>query len=251
MLQLNSFALRAHSFHSLKEIREPSFFSSMKKIINLKRLNNSKKIDINEKKMGELTPKRMFQKARLPEEIIPELARIHAHLCGDGSVFIFKIKAKDRNFRAGIAYSNNNQRLLDDFRKDFTKLFGVKMKMNEKVDVSVKSIKIFQELTGRFGDFGSRKWRVHNSIKNANATMKLEWLKAFFEDEAYDEKRYNRLRIKSMNLIGLRDAKEMLDSLGIFSSITGPNCDLSYYLTIPQWGSVELFNEFVKEPARK
>lgn len=199
----------------------------------------------------ELTPKRMFQKARLLEEITLELARIHAHLCGDGSVFIFKTKAKDRNFIAGITYSNNNQRLLDNFRKDFSKLFGVKMKMNEQVDVSVKSIKIFQELTERFGDFGSRKWRIHDSIKHANATIKLEWLKAFFEDEAYDEKRHNRLRIKSMNLIGLRDAKEMLDSLGISSSITGPNCDESHYLTIPRWSSVELFKDFVKEPARK
>lgn len=198
-----------------------------------------------------LVPKKMFQKKRLPPEVSEELARVHAHLCGDGSVCIYKTQAKDRNFIASIAYSNNNQRLLDKFREDFSKLFGVKMKMNEKVDVSVKSIKIFQELTERFGDFGSRKWRIHDSIKNANAIIKLEWLKAFFEDEAYDEKRHNRLRIKSMNLNGLEDAKEMLNSLGIFSNITGPNCDESYYLTIPKFNSVQLFKDFVKEPARK
>ncbi len=227
----------------------------MKKILHFKRLNKYGVLNIEmekEEKIGAgLKPKRMFQRARLSIEMTPELARVHAHLCGDGSVFIFKTIAKDRDFRAGIAYSNNNQNLLNKFRKDFNKLFGVKMKMNEGVDVSIRSIKIFQELTERFGEFGSRKWRIHNSIKNARKEIKLEWLKSFFEDEAYHEKGYNRLRIKSMNPLGVEDAKEMLNSLGIYSSITGPNCDESYYLTIPRFSLVELFKDFVKEPARK
>lgn len=73
----------------------------------------------------------------------------------------------------------------------------------------------------------------------------------FFEDEAYHEKKYNRLKIKSMNLNGLKDAKEMLDSLNVFSNIMGPNCDSSYYLTIPKFNTIELFKNFSKQPARK
>jgi len=207
----------------------------MKKILIFRRLNKERSINI---KMGK-------------EEISPELARIHAHLCGDGSVYIYETSERDRNLRAVTGYYNKNQKLLNKFRKDFSKLFGVKMAIRPNRDVSIKSIRIFRELIKRFGEFGSKKWRVHNSIKNSNKNIRLEWLKAFFEDESYHEKRYNRLKIKSINHKGLRDVKEMLNSLGIFSSLTGPNCDSSYYLTIPKFDSVKEFEDFVKEPIRK
>lgn len=184
-------------------------------------------------------------------EISPELARIHAHLCGDGAVFIFRTKAKDRNWTGGIGYYNNNQQLLNKFRADFSKLFGVKMKMRKNREVSIRSVKRAKEFIEKFGKFGSREWRIHSSIKNSDKSIKLEWLKAFFEDEAYHEKRYNRLKTKSINFSGLKDVKEILDSMGIFSSLTGPNCDETYYLTIPKFNTVNEFSDFVKVPIRK
>jgi len=183
--------------------------------------------------------------------ISPELSRIHAHLCGDGSVFIFKTKEKDRNFRGGVGYYNKNQLLLNKFREDFNKLFGVKMKMRKNREVIIRSVKRAKWFIKTFGEFGSKKWRIPKEIKNSNKKIKLEWLKAFFENEAYDEKRYNRLKIKSMNQIGLMDAKEILDSIGIFFRLTDPNCDESYYLTIPNFNNVKEFKNFVKEPIRK
>ena len=189
----------------------------------------------------------------MEEEISPELARVHAHLCGDGTVCKWKTKSpnSDRINTAVTGYYNKNQKLLDKFREDFGKIFSVKMRMRKNVDVCIRSVRIYNELINRFGLFGSRQWRVHNSIKHSGKEIKLEWLKAFFEDEAYHEKRYNRLRIKSMGFLGLKDAKEMLDSMGIFCTLTGPNCDESYYLTIPKFSSIESFKDFVKEPARK
>jgi len=187
----------------------------------------------------------------MEKETSAELARVHAHLCGDGSVYIYPTREKGRKFIAVVGYYNKNQKLLDKFRKDFSKIFRVKMKMRNNREVSIRSIRIFKEVTKMFGDFGSKNWRIHNSIKDANDKIKLEWLKAFFEDESYHEKRYNRLKTKSMNYDGLKDAKEMLDSLGIFSSLTGPNCDGSYYLTIPNFSSIKMFEGFVKEPIRK
>jgi len=187
-------------------------------------------------------------------EMSPELARIHAHLCGDGSVFIFKKtkKTKDRRkWDGGIGYYNNNQKLLDKFRADFSKLFGVKMKMRKNVYVFARSVQRAKDFINKFGSFKSREWRIHPSIKNSSKEIKLEWLKAFFEDEAYDEKRYNRLKTKSINFNGLEDAKELLDSLGIFCTLTGPNCDETYYLTVPKFSYVNEFSDFVKEPIRK
>jgi hypothetical protein len=184
-------------------------------------------------------------------EITPELSRIHAHLCGDGFACMFKTKEKDRNLTAVTGYCNKNQILLDKFREDFSKIFGVKMKMKKNKQVSIRSVRIFKQIVNKFGEFGSRKWRIPSTIKNSGREIKLEWLKAFFEDEAYDEKRYNRLKTKSVNYLGLKDAQEMLESLGIVSSLTGPNCDESYYLTISKFNTIEEFKDFVKEPIRK
>jgi len=185
------------------------------------------------------------------EKISPQLARIHAHLCGDGSVYSYKTSTKNRKIIAVVAYYNKNQKLLDKFREDFSGIFEVKMKLRKNKDVSISSIRIFKEITNRFGEFGSRKWRIPNLIKNSSKKIKLEWLKSFFEDEAYHETRYNRLKTKSMNFKGLKDVQKLLDSLKIYSSLTGPNCDESYYITIPKFSSVKEFKGFVKEPIRK
>lgn len=189
----------------------------------------------------------------MKEEIImsPELARIHAHLCGDGCVSSYKTSEKDRVNRGVIAYYNKNPKLLISFRRDFSKLFNVKMTLKEKEYVCVKSIRIHNYFIDNFGKFGSREWRISNSIKEATNKVKLQWLKAFFEDEAYDEKKYNRLKTKSMNFKGLQDTKELLDSLKINSTITGPNCDGSFYLTISKFSSIAEFKGFTKEPIRQ
>jgi|SRR3989339_149615 len=183
-------------------------------------------------------------------EINEKLARIHAHLCGDGSVYKYKTKQKGRKFIAVVGYYNKNQKLLDKFRSDFSDLFKVKMKMRFNREVSISSHRLYDYFNDNFGSFKSKEWRIPEIIKNNNSSIKLEWLKAFFEDEAYDEKRYNRLKIKSVNPEGLKDAKELLDSLEIESSLTGPNCDGSYYLTLHRFNEIKEFSDFVKEPVR-
>lgn len=40
------------------------------------------------------------------------------------------------------------------------------------------------------------------------------------------------MRIKSVNKLGLKDVKLMMESLNINTNITGPNCDESYYLNV-------------------
>ena len=98
----------------------------------------------------------------MEKRVNAEIARIHAHLCGDGSVYIYPTKEKGRKFIAVVGYYNKNQKLLDKFRVDFNKIFGVKMKMRNNREVSVKSIRIFNELINAFGKFGSKEWRIHN-----------------------------------------------------------------------------------------
>ncbi|MBW3003157.1 hypothetical protein KY328_01975 [Candidatus Woesearchaeota archaeon] len=181
-------------------------------------------------------------------KISEELVRIHAHLCGDGGVYFFKTSENDRINRAEIAYYNTNEALISTFRNDMGKLFGIKMTYSQKKSVvHVFSIRIAQFLT-TLSEYGARKWRIPDSIKTSPRKYKVEWIKAFSLDEGYLPTDRRCIRIKSMNLLGLGDAKEMLDSLNIHSNLTGPNCDKSYYLNIRM--QKELAN-FSKTKSRK
>jgi len=181
-------------------------------------------------------------------KISEELVRIHAHLCGDGGVYRYKTSEKDRINRASIMYFNNNLDLINSFREDMNRLFNVKMTFYRKRNtLRVLSIRIADLLT-TLNEYGTRKWRIPKIIKNASRKYKLEWIRAFCYDEGYLPPDRNGIRIKSMNLNGLSDIKEMLDSLKIYSRLNGPNCDNSYYLNIKKM--LEL-KDFSKKKSRK
>ncbi len=181
-------------------------------------------------------------------KITSELVRIHAHLCGDGGLYKFKTSEKDRNNRAEIVYFNTNFKLINSFREDMKKLFGVKMSYYPKYSkIRVLSCRIANFLLS-LSEYGTRTWRIPPIIKETSRNLKLEWIKAFAYDEGYLPLDRNCIRIKSMNLNGLLDLKEMLDSINIYSKLSGPNSDKSYYLNIKK--EYELRN-FTKEKSRK
>lgn len=160
-----------------------------------------------------------------------ELVRIHARLCGDGHAAFYETKEKDRNRRAIVVYTNVIEENLEEFRRDMRKIFGVEM-YRCKNEIKVKSIRIVEELQEEFIDFSCEKWRVDPRIFDLSEAKRFQWLRAFIRDEGHYEPKYNRLRIKSMNKLGLRDVRELMISLGVDANITGPNCDNSYYLNV-------------------
>ena len=173
------------------------------------------------------------------------LARIHAHLCGDGNLCYFKTSEKDRINRASISYYNSNVDLINSFRKDMNELFGVKMTYIPRImRVSVQSLRIANALC-KLGKYGTRDWRIPRIIKNSNRCIKLEWIKAFCYDEGYTPKDRPFIRIKSMNVSGLKNIKTILHSIEIDSWITGINCDNSWYLNIRKMREMK---NFYKKP---
>ena len=172
-----------------------------------------------------------------------ELVRIHAHLCGDGGVYVYKTSENDRINRASIAYFNNNISLIKSFREDMFKVFNVKMTFLERKNrLQVQSIRIARALLA-LSKYGSREWRIPKIIKRSRRELKLEWIKAFCLDEGYLPSDRNWIRIKCMNFKGLNDLKDMLNSLNIKSTLTGPNCDASYYLNIKKMAELECFTK--------
>ncbi|MBN2454465.1 hypothetical protein JXB11_02870 [Candidatus Woesearchaeota archaeon] len=195
-----------------------------------------------------------FRKVKTMEKIdlngknLAALARIHAHLCGDGCLCCYKTAEKDRKNRADIYYFNSNVDLIKSFRADMNLLFGVKMTyLPKEMRLGVKSLRIAKILLNLSG-YGTREWRIPALIKKASENVKLEWIRAYSHDEGYLPKDRFWIRIKSMNPEGLKDIKSLLDALGITCKITGPNCDKSYYLNIKKMGG--LIN-FTKKPSRK
>lgn len=160
-----------------------------------------------------------------------ELVRVHARLCGDGCISRYETSEKDRNRRAVVVYTNFNEENLNQFRSDMGELFDVKM-YEYKKEVKVKSIRIADELEDKFGSLSSKEWRIPKKIQELGRQKKLEWIRAFVRDEGYHESKYNRLKIKSMNNLGLEDLQKLFRTIGVDSSLTGPNCDDSYYLTV-------------------
>jgi len=100
--------------------------------------------------------------------------------------------------------------------------------------IKVKSCRVAEMLEEQFGSVGTEDWTVPESTRELTEEKKLEWLRAFIRDEGYHDETGNRLRIKSMNREGLSDVETLFESIGVSARITGPNCDSSWYLTVPK-----------------
>lgn len=169
-----------------------------------------------------------------------EEARIVAHVCGDGWLGIYLEKAalqivngrryhRDRN-RYVIGYSNTDSELLDQFANDVSKIFNIKPRRKEK-EVTVRSKRVFDRIKS-LGAGKTYEWMVGHQIREAGNNVKKAWLRAFFDDEATVDVPSRRIRIKSMNMKGLKHVKNLLKDIDLKAKITGPNIDKSWYLTL-------------------
>ncbi len=179
-------------------------------------------------------------------EITPEFARLHAHICGDGCLFKVKtnrskkelIKHPRKNTvrnRFHLSYCNTNKVLIESFIQDLKIAFdrvGVFVPSKNQVDVQAKW------LYGLFKFFGagkSKEWFIPNKIISASNKVKAQWLKAFFDDEAYISLSRKRIVLNVVNNNGLKQIQSLLKDLNIVSRLNVPYyCRefYSYHLTI-------------------
>jgi len=170
-------------------------------------------------------------------------ARIHAHICGDGSAFVkndrYSAKQMARHPRRNIfekvwmmEYNNMCPELLQEFRTDLLEAYKRKAYYHKKESkMQVQSVKwILQELELVGKD--SYNWYVSKAVMRASKPAIIAWIRAFFDDESTVDLSRRVIRVKSMNSNGLRQVATLLRKLNIDSNITGPNCDKSYYLNV-------------------
>jgi len=174
---------------------------------------------------------------KLDIKIQKALARIHAHVCGDGWLKERIIKRSPSSRRTSwgksnyfkdyyVEYYNNEKNLLREFIHDLRTVFGNKFYIciTEK-KVQVRNKKIFT-LLKELGCNKSRSWFISEKILNLTNEVHKAWLCAFIDDEAYIDTKKKEIVLNSVNLNGLKQVGLILKKLQISFTLNGPYKDV-------------------------
>ncbi|MBI4117294.1 MAG: hypothetical protein HY451_01230 [Parcubacteria group bacterium] len=174
-------------------------------------------------RLGTLKAKRnnKFQKD-IPLKMTPALARIHAHVCGDGYLYYYREKdnygpwaiyRKNGYHRTRylVCYTNTNESLLKEFRGDIKNIFGINGKKKIHKHTLIVSSKRVWAVLKNLGAGKSHEWYVPKVILSASLEIKRNWIRAFFDDEAYFGKG-KRIRVKIVNKKGLKQIQRLLNN---------------------------------------
>ena len=161
-------------------------------------------------------------KVRLPTRVSPEEARVHAHICGDGSLSITKRKRrKTIELEYRIRYTNSDDVLLEEFKRDVNAVYNRSMSKSG-YEVGFSSKRVFKHLK-ELGAGGSYSWSVSSLIYKGSFEIRKMWLRAFWDDKG--TVRTDGLLASSVNYLGLAQACGMMQSVGVKAHITGPYQD--------------------------
>ena len=94
------------------------------------------------------------------------------------------------------------------------------------------------------GAGNSYSWSIPNSILKSPNKIRINWIRAFFDDEAYFNDN-GRIRAKSVNKKGLIQVEKMLNKFVPchITPINGSNKDGTYYLSINKKDSPLFFKK--------
>jgi len=171
-------------------------------------------------------------------------ARIHAYLCGDGSVSWRRERANGK-LHCEIRFYPDDKSMLRSFSDAFRAVYGREphvKKLKNHYRVAITSMTAAKDLLGD-GKFSSTEWAIPDWILQ-NEQNSLEWLRAFFDAEAYVGRK--RICVQCVNRNGLTQVEEMLKRIGIESrryeyTRKNPNWNINYHLVITGLGNKVAF----------
>jgi len=148
-----------------------------------------------------------YQKVHIPKNLHLK-SRIHGYLCGDGCVSC-RDERENGKMHYDLRFYPDHESMILPFVEAFRRVYGktpsVKIRRNHFC-VMITSITAVKDLL-REGSFFSTEWSVPDWIMT-NKEYAREWLRAFFDSEAYAGK--TDLRVQSVNKEGLAQVKKML-----------------------------------------
>ena len=143
----------------------------------------------------EIPRRRSPRKLHMPTGVTPALARLHAHVCGDGHLIHNRekddygyLKACRRGYyrqRYAIAYTNTHPGLIREFMQDAQDVFGLRPRYVPRKYVVIVKSKDVWELMRNLGAGKSRDWSIGREFLEGPKNVQAAWVRAFFADEAH------------------------------------------------------------------
>lgn len=159
-----------------------------------------------------------------------------------------------------VEFANTDIKLLNHFRKLLRKEYDYYPKIilsNKNVfRVCITKNNVLDDLTN-IGNFGSLKWSVPIEIISGTEGVKKGFISGIFDGDGsvdFAQKKIPRIRITSINLIGLKQLKKILLSLSIYCEINGPyrrNGRKNSYELLLKSSSVQNFVKFINSKHSK
>jgi len=140
-------------------------------------------------------------------------AMLLGYLCGDGSVGI-RSENKEYRVHGDIRFYPDSYSMVKSFRDAFMRVYGKKPAVRNAgayYRVTANTLVCARDLLSEC-EFASLKWNVPEWVVN-NDEYSKEWLRAFFDCEAYVGD--DRIHLQCVNKAGLLQAKGMLERFGI------------------------------------
>ncbi len=223
---------------------------------HLKRLNIKRRNRSNAAKEGVKAGRIIIKKNIIPKnlKLNEDLAYILGVLIGDGYM---NYNNKFRNYNIGL--SAVDKEFIEEFKRVLYNYFKIKStdefrksKIKNWNDQYITRLcsKEACDFINSIGQFKKENWKVPEVIKIADDNIKCAYIRGFFDSEGEIDKRIGRVGATSMNLDGLKEVKNLLESLGIRSTIikkkdTRPNTSQKYILRIHDKNSINLFKEMI------
>ena len=146
----------------------------------------------------------------------PELkSRLFGFIAGDGNILVDNGSTCRHNT---IRFFPDHMSMIKSFEEALMKVYNKKPKIKQEIKhfcVTLYSKPIVQDLL-KYGKFGTKDWGIPHLVFESRKN-KIEWLKAYFDCEAYVH--YKHVRVKSINKKGINQVKKLLDEFGINSKI--------------------------------
>jgi len=164
-------------------------------------------------------------------ELTADLVAIHAHVCGDGNMYVKVEKRSPSAIRTGrttkpfkrfvIEYTNTRPELLDIMTKHIKRAFPETYvyRGDKKHRIQARNKQLFQIIQNLEYQDGSR-WTIPDEITE-NVEFRRIWLRAFFDDEG---------SVYENTVIGYNTNKDAIITIAEMLKLEGIDTTITYRL---------------------
>jgi len=162
------------------------------------------------------------------KNLTSELAEIIGLLCAEGSHVLSyssywgKDRGRKRYYKNDkserIEFTNKDVKLLKHYQKLLLKEFNYKPKITKHNKINICKISIIKKII-HHTRLGNVKWRVPASLLKSNNKTKIFFIRGYFDGDGTVS---SRVRMFSVNKIGISQVSNLLNDLKIKHSLQGP-----------------------------